>query len=742
MANRQLQASLTLGPVNDPLEQEADRISDQVVSRIGGGREEQADNKPHSRSIASDHISRDAVAPAPTGAASPALEGAIDGARGGGQPLASTTRKPMEQAFGADFGGVKIHTDSRADTLNRAVQARAFTSGQDLFFRNGEFDPTSHSGQKLLAHELTHVMQQNPPQAIARSSGGEGGRVQRAATPVGSTIDWSTATQATPSGAGGKGGVMFMQVGGVMHVVKAVGGTAATAMFGEQMVSDISGAGTTDSLPVDATSAEGMALLTRLRHFQAQAQIGTNDDMKKRWAEKLPFFEGASYFLIQRAMDPTQEAGTVMSANPVSILGNAQRMFNAGKLLAADTLIGNADRWEQLNLGNLFLGANSSMLAIDTDALLQNRAAGIRLEDFGSDVSSWTGALISGHSELQEADAIGAAAPSSSLSRVFTDFDRWFDSTVKGLITNPTTWGRYNTGNIPDDFDWDGARANMKRGLDAGMQVVYAQLTGAQYQQVKTDFHDYETAYGGDINFDWQAFKAKALYAKMVYEGIDGVQAEENVTAYYEKYKDGFKSGEWDQQWVNIAHWDANLANVPARPPALDKKERAKRAFTVRGRSDKQDAKALKKFLRDQSNWNSAAINEKLPQLQAKAALDRRFSKALFEARYILYLVDQSNRKGELEGMKPGIDKLQADAKGGSPTAAKIANKLLLAPKAAIATNALRTIVLTNYKQVSSAYRQNYAVLEGQDNDIVSTDRSLNLDVRQAVDKLEASVKA
>ena len=67
----------------------------------------------------------------------------------------------MEQAFGADFSGVKVHTDGQSDQLNQSIQARAFTTGQDIFFRQGQYDPGSKGGQELLAHELTHVVQQN-----------------------------------------------------------------------------------------------------------------------------------------------------------------------------------------------------------------------------------------------------------------------------------------------------------------------------------------------------------------------------------------------------------------------------------------------------------------------------------------------------------------------------------------------------------------------------------------------------
>jgi hypothetical protein len=67
----------------------------------------------------------------------------------------------MEGAFGADFSGVKVHTDSKSHELNQSIQARAFTTGQDIFFRQGEYNPGSRPGQELLAHELTHVVQQN-----------------------------------------------------------------------------------------------------------------------------------------------------------------------------------------------------------------------------------------------------------------------------------------------------------------------------------------------------------------------------------------------------------------------------------------------------------------------------------------------------------------------------------------------------------------------------------------------------
>jgi hypothetical protein len=90
------------------------------------------------------------------------LESSIQSARGSGQPLDPSLQSKMGQAMGADFSRVKVHIDSQSNQLNKSIQAKAFTTGQDVFFRQGAYAPSSRSGQELIAHELTHVIQQNP----------------------------------------------------------------------------------------------------------------------------------------------------------------------------------------------------------------------------------------------------------------------------------------------------------------------------------------------------------------------------------------------------------------------------------------------------------------------------------------------------------------------------------------------------------------------------------------------------
>lgn len=80
--------------------------------------------------------------------------------KGSGSPLSETARQPMEGLFGAPMDSVRVHSDAEAAALSRELDASAFTVGQDVFFAEGRYDPSSTEGQSLLAHELTHVGQQ------------------------------------------------------------------------------------------------------------------------------------------------------------------------------------------------------------------------------------------------------------------------------------------------------------------------------------------------------------------------------------------------------------------------------------------------------------------------------------------------------------------------------------------------------------------------------------------------------
>lgn len=89
---------------------------------------------------------------------------AIRSKRGSGQSLDSGIAEKAGGVLGQDFSDVNVHTDSQSDELNKQLGAKAFTTGNDIFFRSGAYNPGNSDGQRLIAHELTHVAQQGAAQ--------------------------------------------------------------------------------------------------------------------------------------------------------------------------------------------------------------------------------------------------------------------------------------------------------------------------------------------------------------------------------------------------------------------------------------------------------------------------------------------------------------------------------------------------------------------------------------------------
>jgi hypothetical protein len=88
----------------------------------------------------------------------------LSASKGGGATIPKETRRFMENAFSTDFSRVKIHTGGQASEMSNGINAKAFTYGNDIYFKEGEYNPSSSIGLHLLAHELTHVVQQGGSQ--------------------------------------------------------------------------------------------------------------------------------------------------------------------------------------------------------------------------------------------------------------------------------------------------------------------------------------------------------------------------------------------------------------------------------------------------------------------------------------------------------------------------------------------------------------------------------------------------
>ena len=148
--------SLMAGPIEDRYERAAERVAQQVV---GGASPRRAAGDTATGRVPPIPAAQREQGLAGGGAERQARQ-AIQAARGGGQPLPDQVRDSMEAVIGTDLSQVRLHTDARADQLAYLLQARAFTTGPEIFLRRGEYRPGSTAGQRLLAHELTHVAQQ------------------------------------------------------------------------------------------------------------------------------------------------------------------------------------------------------------------------------------------------------------------------------------------------------------------------------------------------------------------------------------------------------------------------------------------------------------------------------------------------------------------------------------------------------------------------------------------------------
>jgi Domain of unknown function (DUF4157) len=161
-----IQRKLSIGAVNDPLENEADAMADTVMRmqeqpfvqrKCTQCEEEEIQRKTFTASITPFIQTKDADG----GIASDSVTNQINATRGSGSLMDGPAQSFMESRFGADFSNVKIHTGEDAVQMSRELNAQAFTVGSDIYFNSGKYDPSSYSGKHLLAHELAHTIQQN-----------------------------------------------------------------------------------------------------------------------------------------------------------------------------------------------------------------------------------------------------------------------------------------------------------------------------------------------------------------------------------------------------------------------------------------------------------------------------------------------------------------------------------------------------------------------------------------------------
>jgi hypothetical protein len=144
-----VQAKLEISSSGDVHEQQADEIARKVMSGSDAGMDVKAASNTVMAQCEDDGLHAD-----------DSLAGELGGTKGQGQMLSEDVRAEMESSMGTDLGDVRIHTGSKANEMSEGINAKAFTHGQDIYFKDGNFDPGSSQGKELLAHELVHTQQQ------------------------------------------------------------------------------------------------------------------------------------------------------------------------------------------------------------------------------------------------------------------------------------------------------------------------------------------------------------------------------------------------------------------------------------------------------------------------------------------------------------------------------------------------------------------------------------------------------
>ena len=176
-----LQAKLSIGQPGDVYEQEADRVADEVmrmpdpqevsrkdpqIQRVYQGCEEEELRRQPIKEEEEEELLQTKEISGQNAETTPDLESRINAIRGGGQLLPESERSFFEPRFGYHFSGVRVHTNAETDKLTKELGAKAFTSGKDIFFQDDTYQPSSKASKELLAHELTHVVQQSGDQGV------------------------------------------------------------------------------------------------------------------------------------------------------------------------------------------------------------------------------------------------------------------------------------------------------------------------------------------------------------------------------------------------------------------------------------------------------------------------------------------------------------------------------------------------------------------------------------------------
>jgi hypothetical protein len=536
-----IQTKLRVGAAHDPFEREADTVAAQVLQRIASfpassdstGAGFSPDDSAGRLAPGKIRRSTADVATAPGhgregGEVEPDVARRVQRSSGGGQPLDDGIRTQMQHGFGADFSGVRIHTDASSAELSRSLNARAFTTGSDIFFGAGQYQPTSAGGQQLLAHELTHTLQQGSARVqrssapAAQVSDDRSDRVRRWDMKSGIDLNKATKIRTIESG---QAVFMAQDASGEEIVIKAENYPMALMKLATLVHQSVHDVEIIDSFPIDNSQKQilsnkiGDPNVTAdeswpsigMNQFKRYKQDGDSDAAAGRRGHQSQI---AGLALQAQALatgiDAKKQAVTTdtrLSLRPM--LQSPKYMRQIGAAAAADMFTGNADRagGTAANLGNWVTTADERVKLIDNMDNLAKYSYGKDADDlFTYDMVDWgkdndayyakaidnmlAGAKREGDDTIvQWANAEGGFVRRFMIEDYRTGFDRTIAKIVKlygtakgtsaGRAAKADVKGLQNGGDYLDYWEVLKARArymqNPKKGASLRSQVLKRQ---------------------------------------------------------------------------------------------------------------------------------------------------------------------------------------------------------------------------------------------------------------------------
>ena len=335
-------------------------------------------------------------------------------------------------------------------------------------------------------------------------------------------------------------------------VIKPIQGSAAPTKFAEHVLSKIGGAISPNSKPIPRRSKSGSGLALTLKMFRSKE---TDPQIKSRWQEVFNHYDNADAFLIQETQIGIKEFGDEYreQGGLAMMLLNTDLMFNLGKLFAADALIGNGDRLANMNTGNIIFKADGTISSIDSTTILTNYDAVVtdkKLELYftpdGSPLNrgNWAANDIILHGSTQvtsprqqnqfiKHNRPPILAPSASVEKIF-NVEKWWTEEFRPELEQRLQKNDPPLSS-PVDTAWSHGKMHFERGVEEGIKLIDAKLSGFNWMLMKNKYKNFVGKYGGDANLDWMNFKIRRKYIKLRAKGKDNDEALETIQDYVKK---------------------------------------------------------------------------------------------------------------------------------------------------------------------------------------------------------------